>query len=119
MNIDPQDIKVKIKLLKGGGKILAQANVTLFDCWTEHGWRIMTSQHLNQLLQEYVWIQPPCFKIGDQWKEMVFIDDKRVYEKLHEKIFDSYKLAKYKEPLGELGEAERVFNQPQTDEIPF
>jgi len=98
MNIDPQDISVKIKILKGTGKTLAQASITLFGCWTEHGWRIMSSDHLHPALGEYIWIQSPCFRAGTTWKEMVFVDDLKLYGKLLEKIFDSYKLEKYKQP---------------------
>lgn len=116
MNIDPQDIKVKVKLFKEGGKTLAQASVILFDCWTEHGWRIMTSEHLNPLLQEFIWIQSPCYKVGFKWKEMVFVDNLKLYEKLQEKIYDSYKLAKYKEPQDEV---EKIFTDTKTDEVPF
>lgn len=119
MNIDIQDIKIKTKLLKQGGKTLAQASIVLFDCWTEHGWRIMTSEHLNPLLQEYVWIQSPCFRAGVTWKEMVFVDNKELYERLQEKIFDSYKLAKYKEPQPDQIEAEKIFTDTQSDEVPF
>ncbi|KKT39871.1 hypothetical protein A3K29_00810 [Candidatus Collierbacteria bacterium RIFOXYB2_FULL_46_14] len=117
MNIDIQDIKVKIKILKGAGKTLAQASITLFDCWTEHGWRIMTSEHLDPILQEYIWIQSPCFKAGFSWKEMVFIEPKEQYEKVYEKIYDAYRIAKYKEPQED--EAEKIFTDSKTNEPPF
>lgn len=116
MNIDPQDITIKIKILKGAGKILAQASVTLFGCWTEHGWRIMTSDHLHPTLGEYIWIQSPCFKAGATWKEMVFVDDLKLYGKLQEKIFDSYKLEKYKQPQEE---PNLPTIEKQDDTVPF
>jgi DNA-binding cell septation regulator SpoVG len=120
MKIDPQDIKVKIKLLKDSGNILAQASITLFDCWTEHGWRIMKSKHLNSLFEEYIWIQSPSFKVGTVWKEIIFIDDLKLYDKLQEKIHDSYLLEKRKHPtdVAPAGTNTDLSNDI-SDEVPF
>jgi len=119
MNIDPQDIKIKIKLLRGTDKILAQADVILFDCWTEHGWRIMTSKYLHPTLQEYIWIQPPSFKVGQEWKEMVFVDDLKLYEKLQQKIYDSYRLEKSKHPTATVStDTNTNLSKDITDETP-
>ncbi len=117
MTIDIQDVKVKIKLLKDAGKTLAQVDLILFDGWTEHGWRVMTSEHLNPILQEHIWIQSPCFRIGSTWKEMVFVDDKKLYEKLQEKIYDSYHLSKIKQDQ-EQNSASFENGEP-IEEIPF
>ena len=120
MNIDPQDIKVKIKLLKDKGKILAQASITLFDSWTEHGWRIMKSEHLHATLQEYIWIQSPSFKVGQEWKDMVFVDDLELYRKLQEKIYDSYLLERGKHPTETVpDEITSQSSKDIADEVPF
>lgn len=120
MNIDLQDIKIKIKLLKEGGKTLAQASITLFDCWTEHGWRIMKSDHLHPILQEEIWIQSPCFRAGITWKEMVFVDNLELYEKLQEKIYDSYRLEKAKHPTETVPvDSSTDLSKDISDEIPF
>ena len=120
MNIDPQDIKVKIKLLEGTGKILAQASITLFDIWTEHGWRIMKSDHIHPILQEEIWIQSPCFKVGTTWKEMVFVDDLTLYRILQEKIYDSYRLEKAKHPTETIpSDTSSDLSKVISDEIPF
>ena len=76
----------------------------------------MTSVHLHPIFGEYLWIQAPCFKVGQGWKPMVFVDDLKLYEKLQEKIFDSYKLEKYKQPQEEstLSTIEK-----QDDTVPF
>jgi len=117
MNIDPQDISVKIKILKDTGKTLAQASVTLFGIWTEKGWRIMTSDHLHPILGDYIWIQSPCFRTGNVWKEMVFIDDRKTYEKLQEKIYDAYHLTKIKQ--GEEQNNTPLEGEESVEKIPF
>lgn len=120
MNIGIQDIKVKIKILSSSSKTLAQASVTLFDCWTEHGWRIMTSEHLHPKFQESIWIQSPCYRAGVTWKEMVFIDDKNLYELVQTKIYDSYSVERSKHrqetPIHDqdISRSEKIAN-----EIPF
>lgn len=119
MNIDTQDIKVKIKILSGGSVDLAQANVTFFDCITIKGWRIKSSKFLNPVLQEYLWIQGPSYKVGSSWMESTFIEPKEQYQKVHERIYDAYRIAKYKEPQPDQTEAEKIFTDTKTDEVPF
>jgi len=120
MNIEPQDIKVKIKLLKDANKTLAQASITLFDCWTEHGWRVMKSDHLHPVLQEEIWIQSPCFKTGYSWKEMVFIDNLKLYEQVQQKIYDSYRLEKAKHPTETVpADTSTSLLKDISDDIPF
>ena len=119
MNIDLQDIKVKIKLLSGGGVDIAQANVTFFDRLTIKGWRIKSSKYLNPLFQEYLWIQSPSFQTSSGWNEIVFIEPKEQYQKVHERIYDAYRIAKYKEPNEEMDKIDEIFTNTKTDEPPF
>jgi len=97
MTITINDITVKIKLLKSE-TILAQATVILFDVWKEHGWKVLKSDRLHSQFQDYVWIQAPSYKLGGKYCEMAFIDDRKLYEALMEKIYDAYSLAKCKDP---------------------
>lgn len=90
MNIDPSDIEIKIKLLKSEAT-LAQVTVILFGEWVEKGWRISRSKMEHPTFHDYVWIQPPCYPGGvGKWQEMVYIDNRRLYEEVHAKIFDAY-----------------------------
>ena len=89
MTITTNDIKIKIKLLNSES-LLAQATVILFDIWEEKGWKVLTSKNLHPVFQDFLWIQCPCFKTGVVWKEMVFINDSYLYNKVQEKIYDAY-----------------------------
>lgn len=95
MNITPQDIKIKIKLLNST-TILAQATVILFDCWEEHGWKILKSNRIDPISQEEIWIQAPSYRLGNGWKEIVFINDRELYDTVLSKIYDAYHMAKSK-----------------------
>lgn len=98
MNIDPNDIEIKIKLIKSEA-VLAQVTVTLCRQWIEKGWRINKSKHEHPTFHDYVWIQSPCFCSSGKWQEMVFIEDRRLYEEVHAKIFDAYLREKNKENI--------------------
>lgn len=115
MSITINDIKVKVKLLKSE-KILAQATVTLFDVWEEHGWKILRSDRIHPDFQEKIWIQAPSFNTFGSWKEIVFIDDRRLYNQVQEKIYDAYCLAKNK--IGEESPFE-ANEEVNPDDIPF
>lgn len=93
------DIKIKIKLLNSK-TILAQATVILFDVWEEHGWKVLRSNRIHPIFQEKIWIQAPSFqskKNHDDWKEMVFINDRKLWEQVLEKIYDAYHMAQTRE----------------------
>lgn len=96
MNIDPKDIKVKIKLLSSD-KILAQASLILFDVWEEHAWKILKSNQPHKIFNDYVWIQAPSYKYGTMWKEIVFINDEPLYREVERLIYESYLRAKEKD----------------------
>ena len=95
MKISIQDIKIKIKLLDSL-TILAQATVILFDCWEEKGWKILKSDRIHPVFQEEIWIQAPSYHRFGKWHEIVFINDRPLYDKVQEKIYDAYHLAKTK-----------------------
>lgn len=97
MTITINDITIKIKLLKSE-TILAQATVTLFDVWKEHGWKVLKSDRPHPKFQDYLWFQSPSYRLGSSWQEMVFIDDLKLYEAVIEKIYNAYHLAKSKQP---------------------
>jgi len=52
----------------------------------------------HQTFHDHIWIQPPCYPSGSgKWQEMVFIDNRRLYEEVQAKIFDAYQREKNKE----------------------
>jgi hypothetical protein len=93
--ITRSDLKVKIKLLKSE-TVYAQAEIILFDIWHEKGWKILKSNRPHYQFGENIWIQAPCFRVGNQWKEIVFIENREIYELVQEVIYDAYHMAKYK-----------------------
>lgn len=92
MTIHKDDIKIKIKLLESKS-LLAQATVIIFDVWEEHGWKVLKSDRIHPEFQEELWIQAPSYKVGGQWKELVFINDKDLFETVQERIYDAYRMA--------------------------
>lgn len=111
--ITRDDIKIKIKLLKSE-TVYAQAEVILFGYWHEKGWKVLKSNRSHFHFVDHIWIQAPCFKVGGQWKEIVFIENRKVYELVQEVIYDAYHIAKYKSD-GEEGVAETDTNpEPET-----
>lgn len=96
MNIEPSDIKIKIKLISSA-TILAQATVILFDIWEEHGWKILNSNKVHEVFQDKIWIQSPSFNAYGKWRELVFVNDLGLYNTVQEKIYREYKYLKDKE----------------------
>lgn len=92
MTIVRDDIKIKIKLLNSGN-ILAQATIILFDIWEEHGWKVLKSNKVHPTFQDEVWIQSPSFKSSGGWKELVFINDRKLFELVQTMIYDAYHMA--------------------------
>lgn len=95
MSIHPNDIKIKIKLINSP-TILAQATVILYDVWEEHGWKILRSDRIHRVFQEEIWVQAPSYKTFGEWKELVFINERELYDKVQEKIYDAYHMARSK-----------------------
>jgi len=95
--ITADDIQVKIKLVNSGN-ILAQATVILFGIWEEHGWKIIKSNWTHLKFGENIWIQPPSYQRSGKWTEIVFINNRAIYELVLEKIYDAYHLAKLRTP---------------------
>lgn len=89
--INSDDIKIKIKLLESE-TLLAQATVVILDVWEEHGWKILKSDRIHPVFQEQLWIQSPSYKVGGEWKELVFINDRRLFDNVQEKIYDAYRM---------------------------
>ena len=99
MNIDIQDIDVKIKLLKSD-TTFAQATVILFGIWEEKGWRVSKSKIEHPVFHDYIWVQPPCYSTGfGKWQDIVYINNHQLYQEVHTKILDSYYREKNKENI--------------------
>ncbi|OGK25283.1 hypothetical protein A3A46_03710 [Candidatus Roizmanbacteria bacterium RIFCSPLOWO2_01_FULL_37_13] len=89
------DIKINVKILNSGN-LIARATVILFDVWEIHGWRIMKSTKMHPNFGENLWIQAPCYKTTKGWKEIVYINDRKTYDLVHEMIYDAYHMARSK-----------------------
>ncbi|MDP4010079.1 MAG: hypothetical protein Q8P53_03835 [Candidatus Shapirobacteria bacterium] len=89
MKIDPDDVQVKIKLLNSSST-LAQVTLVLFDQWEEKGWRVSKTNYENLAFHDHIWIQPPSYKSGEKWNQIVFINNMRLYQEIYQKIYDMY-----------------------------
>lgn len=94
------DIRISIKLLNSQ-TILAQATVVLLGFWEEHGWKVLKSNEAHKKFGDCLWIQAPSYQIKNkegkrEWKEIVYVNDRRTYELVEEMIYDAYCLARSK-----------------------
>lgn len=90
--INSDDIKIIIKLLDSK-TLLAQATLVFSDIWEEHGWKILKSDRIHPVFQEKLWIQAPSYMVGGQWKELIYINDRDLFDTVQEKIYDAYRIA--------------------------
>lgn len=118
------DIQVRI-VIKGTDKYLCQATVIFFGVIETHGWRVMKSTKMHERFGEYLWVQGPRIPWGKKaYKEIVYINDKRTWELIHEMIYDAYAMKRSNEDSheatqgterDELTKSEEV----NPDDIPF
>lgn len=84
------DIQIRI-VIKDTEKYLCRATVIFFGVIETHGWRVMKSTKMHERFGEYLWIQGPRIQFGlNKYKEIVYINDKRTWELIHEMIYDAY-----------------------------
>lgn len=115
--INIEDISIKI-ILKNSKTMLAQAEVIFFELLETKGWRIMESNKTHPKFQEYIWIQPPCYKTNNSYKPLLFINNKLLYEELEEKIYNAYSLKKiHEKPDGSESTIEEMTTNEIKDEI--
>lgn len=92
------DFSVKVTIAFAKGNVLAQVHVVICGVFETHGWRIMKSKFIHPVFQEQVWIQPPKYSSGLEWKNMIFVAHADLYKQLEEKIYDAYHYAKQHTP---------------------
>ncbi len=112
INIKNEDIKVNMKLTENPDK-KAKAIITLtLGILKIKGFRILPSKYLNSR-GEYLWIAVPSYKsaIG-KYHGMFFCEDKEIWNKMEEKIWDKY----YKRSTENTPKMDRPIAD---DEIPF
>src|SRR3989344_681695 len=118
------DIQIRITI-KPTDKYLCQATVIFFGVIETHGWRVMKSTKMHERFGEYLWVQGPRIPWGKKaYKEIVYINDKRTWELIHEMIYDAYAMKRSNEDSheatqgtesGELAKSEEL----NPDDIPF
>ena len=89
MSITIDDIEIKLKIGNSKG-LLARATVIICECIEIHGWRICESKHIHKKFQEYIWIQPPSYRATTGWKPMAYINNRKLYDAIEEKMYNSY-----------------------------
>lgn len=104
------DIKVQVRLSEKN-MMLAQATVTFDEIIETKGWRIMKSTKIHDKYQEMIWIQPPSYRAGSQWKNLVFVNDKKLYAMVEDKIYDTYSQTRKRTPPKE--------DEVSVEDIPF
>jgi len=119
MTIDPQDIQVSLHMTPGKGNMLARANVTL-GCINTKGWRVMKSEYLHPILQVEINIIAPSASNGQNWYEIVYIEDEEVHRSVIEKIYSVYLRKRQSEGTEKVPKIIRKsISEEVADEIPF
>ncbi|GIW69349.1 MAG: hypothetical protein KatS3mg101_0096 [Patescibacteria group bacterium] len=112
------DITIKIRMLNRPW-LLAQATVIFSDIIETKGWKILRSTKMHERFQEEIWIQAPSFSKGaingkEVWDEIIWINDRRLYEQIEEKIYNAF-FAKRNKENGEQGVAEARKQKEEID----
>lgn len=101
--------------------ILARATVIFLEVVETKGWKVLRSTKRHPRFQEELWFQAPSFPRGTKngkpdWEETVWVADRRLYEEIEEKLYNSYRSARDKEE-GKDGAIEAM-NQSEEIDIP-
>jgi hypothetical protein len=105
------DITIKIRLLNRSW-LLAQATVIFSDIIETKGWKILRSTKKHTRFQEELWIQAPSFQKAIKngkgiWDEIIWVNDRGLYDQIEEKIYDAFCAKRIKEN-GEEGIAQAM-----------
>lgn len=119
------DIQIRLSS-KQSDKYLCQATVIFFGVIETHGWRVMQSKKMHERFGEYLWIQGPRISLGGKkYKEIVYINNKRTWELIHEMIYDAYSMKRSKAEGDNATNTPAVADEPTNseevnpDDIPF
>ena len=118
------DIQIRITI-KPTDKYLCQATVIFFGVIEKNGWGVMKSTKMHERFGEYLWVQGPRIPWGKKaYKEIVYINDKRTWELIHEMIYDAYAMKRSNEDSHEVTQGtERdeltKSEEVNPDDIPF
>lgn len=93
MDTSVGNIQIKLNL-RDKGRLRAQVEVIFGQTIETKGWRVMQSNRLHPKYQEYIFIQPPSYKTAKGWRPIVWTDDKELYTKIEDEIYDAYSKAK-------------------------
>src|SRR3989338_3273357 len=104
MEINDENVKIKITFPKKITKLLANATVSLntveYGFITIKGFQIWPSPNMNTRLQEQINITPPSRQIYGKYMTFVYIENPESWQRLEERIYDAYHLAKTKNDPG-------------------
>jgi hypothetical protein len=90
MKIHPEDIKIIVKI-NNKNKLLATADVIFYDFLETKGWRISSTELIDKVLQEKLWIQRPSYFLYGKYYANLFINDEESYNYIKLAIYDEYK----------------------------
>lgn len=94
MDMDNQDIKIKILLKDKPPTLFANANVTIntiaFGFVTIKGFCVWKSNNLNERLQEYINITPPGRMFYGKYFAQVFFESKDKWLQIEEIIYNEF-----------------------------
>lgn len=111
------DIQVRI-VIKDTDKYLCQATVIFFGVIETHGWRVMKSTKMHERFGEYLWVQGPRIPWSKKaYKEIVYINDKRTWELIHEMIYDAYSMKRSNKDDEEVIQGKESVESTNSEEV--
>lgn len=100
MDIDDENVKIKLFLSKKEGNLLASATISLntveFGFVTIKGFQIWKSKFLNSRLQQEVNISPPSTRRYGKYSYLVFFKEEKQWFSLETRIYDAYNKALFR-----------------------
>lgn len=101
MEIEDENVKIKIVFPKKQMRLLANANISLntieYGFITIKGFQIWPSSQMNTRLQEEINITPPSRMLFGRYYPFVWIEDEKQWHELEGRIYDAYHKAKNKQ----------------------
>lgn len=98
MEIDDEDLKIKVKLSKKSGDlILAKVKViiktTQYGLLTLKGFLVWKSTFIHPSFQELINITAPTKYVYGHYLPTAFFEDPKAWAKLQDRIYDAYRIA--------------------------
>jgi hypothetical protein len=105
MDIEIENIKISVKIASHESKDQKLRSIIALDfgIFKIKGFRIMQSEHENRRGQK-LWLVPPSYFSGGKYHPIFFMEDKKLWRALEDRIYDEYDKQIMKSSVDEIQE---------------